>query len=81
MGIAAKFTQHGDLRAELLSTQSKVLVLVDPDTWAGMSAAGGIPKGRNKVGEALMAQRAKCAKEAQAWTDQASARSEQHLAL
>jgi len=52
--LQAKFTQHPTLAAELAATGAKTLVLVDADRWSGMSAAGGIPTGKNRVGEALM---------------------------
>jgi ribA/ribD-fused uncharacterized protein len=53
-GYAAKFEQHPDLQAELKATARKTLVLVDADTFWGMSAAGGIPTGRNRTGACLM---------------------------
>jgi len=53
-GFALKFAQHADLRGELQATAGKTLVLVDADTWWGMSAAGGIPTGRNRAGQCLM---------------------------
>jgi ribA/ribD-fused uncharacterized protein len=57
----AKFAQHAALRAELRATGGKTLVLADADQWAGMSAVGGIPTGRNHVGECLMRVRAELA--------------------
>jgi hypothetical protein len=56
--LTAKFTQHSALRAELMATGSKSLVLVDADQWGGMSASGGIPTGKNRVGKCLEAVRA-----------------------
>jgi len=58
-GITAKFTQNSELAAELIATGAKTIVMVDAaDKWGGMSAEGGIPTGKNKVGEALMKVRA-----------------------
>jgi ribA/ribD-fused uncharacterized protein len=59
--VRAKFAQHAALRAALLATGAKTLVLADADRWAGMSAVGGIPTGRNHVGECLMRVRAELA--------------------
>lgn len=56
--LEAKFSAHEVLKAELKATGAKTLVLVDSDKWAGMSAAGGIPTGKNRVGAALMQVRA-----------------------
>ena len=56
-----KYSQHQALAAELAATGDKTLVLVDADTWLGMSAAGGIPHGRNNAGEALMLVRSELA--------------------
>lgn len=56
--LLAKFTQHEALRTELLGTGGKTIVMVDRDRWLGMSAAGGIPTGKNRMGEALMQVRA-----------------------
>jgi len=52
--VRAKFQQHAPLRQELLATQERLIVNVDTDQWAGMSAAGGIPTGQNHLGKALM---------------------------
>eukprot|EP00930_Biecheleria_cincta_P102327 TRINITY_DN94029_c0_g1_i1.p1 TRINITY_DN94029_c0_g1~~TRINITY_DN94029_c0_g1_i1.p1 ORF type:complete len:382 (+),score=73.60 TRINITY_DN94029_c0_g1_i1:176-1321(+) len=52
--LRAKFSQHDALKAELLATGHKLIVNIDTDKWAGMSAAGGIPTGQNNVGKALM---------------------------
>ncbi len=57
-GLTLKFAQHPALAAELRATGTKLLVLVDADRWGGMSAAGGIPPGKNRVGLALMQVRA-----------------------
>ena len=54
VALTAKFTQNSELRAELLATGSKTIAMVCGDKWAGISAAGGIPTGRNKVGQMLM---------------------------
>lgn len=50
----AKFHQHKELQEKLLATGERLLVYVDADTWAGMSAPGGIATGANNVGKALM---------------------------
>lgn len=61
-GLMAKFTQNSELAAELIGTGTKTIVMVDAaDKWGGMSAEGGIPTGKNKVGEALMKARAELA--------------------
>lgn len=52
--IRAKFRQHPPLLQELLATGDRLIVNVDTDQWAGMSAAGGIPTGQNNMGKALM---------------------------
>jgi len=52
--LRAKFQQHPALRQELLDTGDRLIVNVDTDPWAGMSAAGGIPTGSNNLGKALM---------------------------
>merc|ERR1719253_924936 len=52
--VRAKFTQHASLRSKLLESGERLLVNVDTDKWAGMSAAGGIATGDNNVGKALM---------------------------
>ena len=52
--LYAKFTQNSELRADLLATGTKTIAMVSPDKWAGVSAAGGIPTGRNQVGQMLM---------------------------
>jgi len=52
--LRAKFKQHATLRSKLLETGDRLLVNVDTDKWAGMSAAGGIATGDNNVGKALM---------------------------
>ena len=54
VGLRAKVAQTPGLRAELLATGDKTLVLVDADKWAGMDASLGIPTGRNYYGAALM---------------------------
>ena len=41
-----------------VETEGRELVNVDTDSWAGMSAAGGIATGHNNVGKALMEVRA-----------------------
>merc|ERR1712048_227216 len=52
--LRAKFQQNAALKQELLSTGKRLIVNVGTDEWAGMSAAGGIPKGANNMGKALM---------------------------
>jgi len=52
--LKAKFQQHPALAQELLGTGERLVVNVDTDPWAGMSAAGGIPTGQNHMGKALM---------------------------
>ena len=52
--LTAKFTQNSDARAELLATGTKTIAMICSDKWAGISAAGGIPTGRNHVGQMLM---------------------------
>jgi ribA/ribD-fused uncharacterized protein len=52
--LRAKFQQHPDLRGRLLETGDRLLVNVDIDKWAGMSATGGIATGENSMGKALM---------------------------
>jgi len=52
--LRAKFQQHAALREPLLATGDRLLVNVDIDKWAGMSAAGGIATGDNNMGKALM---------------------------
>jgi len=52
--VRAKFYQHKDLAAELLATGDKTIVMIDNDTWGGMNAATGVPRGKNNVGKALM---------------------------
>ena len=39
-GRTLKFEQHDDLAQLLLATADKLIVNVDQDHWAGMSAAG-----------------------------------------
>lgn len=62
--LRAKFGQHAPLSQELLDTGDKMLVNVDSDQWAGMSAAGGIATGHNHFGKALMRVRAELRGEA-----------------
>merc|ERR1712079_167049 len=45
--LKLKFQQHPPLLQELLATNDRLIVNVDTDQWAGMSAAGGIPTGQN----------------------------------
>ena len=59
----AKFAQHEALRAELLATGDRLIVLLDPNKFLGVDASGGAPNGRNHVGKALMAVRAELAAE------------------
>lgn len=61
-GLRGKFAQHEALLAELQATGDKTIVLVDPNKWTGMSAVGGIPTGKNRVGELLMQVRAEMKK-------------------
>lgn len=56
--VRAKYAQHKDLSAELLATGDKTIVMIDNDTWGGMNAATGVPRGKNNVGKALMYVRA-----------------------
>eukprot|EP00658_Telonema_sp_P-2_P024004 TRINITY_DN19630_c0_g1_i1.p2 TRINITY_DN19630_c0_g1~~TRINITY_DN19630_c0_g1_i1.p2 ORF type:complete len:187 (+),score=58.71 TRINITY_DN19630_c0_g1_i1:193-753(+) len=53
VGMRAKFTQHKSAHEQLLATKPKKLVFLDQDTWAGVDNSGGIPKGRNALGEVL----------------------------
>ena len=52
--VAAKVEQHPDIADELLGTGDKTLAFVDQDSWAGVQASGGIPTGRNQLGEVWM---------------------------
>ena len=52
--MRAKYAQHKDLAAALLATGDKTIVMIDNDTWGGMNAATGVPRGKNNVGKALM---------------------------
>jgi len=52
--LRAKFQQSTVLKEQLLATGTRLLVNVDIDKWAGMSAAGGIATGANNMGKALM---------------------------
>jgi len=52
--LRAKFQQHAALREPLLATGDRLLINVDINKWAGMSAAGGIATGDNNMGKALM---------------------------
>jgi ribA/ribD-fused uncharacterized protein len=67
--IRAKFTQNRQLVPRLLETAGKMIVNADTDEWAGMSAASGIAKGYNNVGQALMAVRDEVAAAAAAEED------------
>ena len=52
--LRAKFKQNPKLAEELVATGDRTIVNADTDSWAGMSAAGGIATGQNNVGKALM---------------------------
>mmetsp|Transcript_25818 Transcript_25818/g.35529 ORF Transcript_25818/g.35529 Transcript_25818/m.35529 type:complete len:173 (-) Transcript_25818:390-908(-) len=54
-GLLAKFTGAGseELREELMATETKTIAMLCGDKWAGISASGGIPTGKNMMGVAL----------------------------
>lgn len=54
VAMRAKFKQHSQAWDLLEATGEKKLVFLDQDTWAGVDNTGGIPKGRNVLGECLM---------------------------
>lgn len=53
-GLRAKAAQCPAFVAALLETGTRTVVALDQDSWAGMTAPGGIPSGQNNIGEALM---------------------------
>eukprot|EP00656_Telonema_subtile_P024747 TRINITY_DN26919_c0_g1_i1.p1 TRINITY_DN26919_c0_g1~~TRINITY_DN26919_c0_g1_i1.p1 ORF type:complete len:417 (-),score=90.99 TRINITY_DN26919_c0_g1_i1:117-1367(-) len=53
VGMRAKFVQHSSACDTLLATADKRLVFLDQDTWAGVDNTGGLPKGKNTLGEVL----------------------------
>jgi len=52
--IRLKFEQHEGLKQALIGSSSKTLVLLDINTFLGVDASGGIPKGKNTLGRLLM---------------------------
>lgn len=55
----AKFSQHEDLREQLMGTGKKLLVAIDNDKWLGLKEIDGVQSGENGLGMALQTIRTK----------------------